>query len=470
MIGWRIDLDLVFPNGASPGEGKDATTVTIARDGQNRAVLRGTSLAGRLRSSLALSPNEMESYFGQACGAGLPDGGGLGSRLVFEDSVIGQDGSSIERTFHARDRHTGAVLNKSLFSVEATQPGVSARSTIWLLPSAESNEKDDRSVLEAIVRAFQVGLTLGGRSNRGFGLAILGKAGATIRRYGIRDSLGDHAAWLDDRRALRLGHEPSKGDLVVISPDSVKDVLKIRVPVRVPRGQDLLIGDGRGEERSTEPQVVTASDGKRYWRLPGSSFRGAFRAWCHRLAIREFGEVRVADTRARRRRFLTATGTAPTGREVGWCYAAPAMNPDDGPGAECVVASLFGSLHARGRIHVSDVHVPAARLEPQDRQHVAVDGISGGCIEGLLFDSRCLTDPKAGKAAIGEIEIVIQRPAEHEVQWIALCLSALDMGLIRLGSSKSAGRLEIGGKIEAIGDGAVALLQRLETLCGKGGA
>jgi hypothetical protein len=41
------------------------------------------------------------------------------------------------------------------------------------------------------------------------------------------------------------------------------------------------------------------------------------------------------------------------------------------------------------------------------------------------------------------VTLVIKKPAEDEARWIAQCIRALDMGLIRVGSSKGAGRLAL---------------------------
>ena len=49
----RLQIKLIFPDGIAPGEGGDFNTLPIARDGQQRPLLRGTSLAGAIRHSWA---------------------------------------------------------------------------------------------------------------------------------------------------------------------------------------------------------------------------------------------------------------------------------------------------------------------------------------------------------------------------------------------------------------------------------
>jgi hypothetical protein len=57
----------------------------------------------------------------------------------------------------------------------------------------------------------------------------------------------------------------------------------------------------------------------------------------------------------------------------------------------------------------------------------------------MLFSNGVLT--KLGEPFI--VRIRIRDVQEHEAMWIARTLLAIDIGLVRLGSSKAAGRLEV---------------------------
>jgi len=462
MIGWRMDLDLRFPSGVSAGEGHEGSRMLVARDGQQRPVLRGTALAGVLRSAYACEHQDGSDWFGEACEAG--DEACRSSRLVVEDTVLGKPADVLTRTFHARDRHTGTVLDGGLFSMEATPPETSCRAVLWLEATDADDADADRGFLESLAVLFRDGLTVGGRSNRGVGLAELTPKGACLRCYDL-DDLEDHAAWLDDRRSVRTGESASPGEPcagVLASPVAL--ALRVSVRLAIPRGQDVLIGDGEGLAHSIEPQ--SARSGERVsWRFPGSSFRGAFRAWCNRLATRELADSHaVADSLPAYRDHILQRGERPRGDDLGWCHMKPGEPGADGPGAECPVADLFGSLHRRGRLHISDAMVAEPCLQPQVRRHVGVDRISGGAVEGQLFDSLCLTDPQAGEPAELELTFVIRSPEERDAIWLARCLTALHLGLIRVGSSKSAGRLIIRSLSRADGAHSEIIREAVESL------
>ena len=52
MMYYRIYGKAVFPEGIAPGEGKGLSNILLAaRNGSNQPVLRGTALAGALRSA-----------------------------------------------------------------------------------------------------------------------------------------------------------------------------------------------------------------------------------------------------------------------------------------------------------------------------------------------------------------------------------------------------------------------------------
>jgi hypothetical protein len=70
--------------------------------------------------------------------------------------------------------------------------------------------------------------------------------------------------------------------------------------------------------------------------------------------------------------------------------------------------------------------------------HVAVDRITGGASEGFLFDCGVL----CGGAEF-PVHITIRSPLEREARWLAKSLRAMDLGLIRLGSSKAVGAIAV---------------------------
>ena len=130
------------------------------------------------------------------------------------------------------------------------------------------------------------------------------------------------------------------------------------------------------------------------------------------------------------------------------------------PRTQCPVANLFGSLFQAGRIHISDAYAPCSLAadgwglaEEQVRKHVAVDRITGGAAESMLFDNTVLTAYPNGESPRFEVTMRIQEPTEEEARWLAGALRALDLGILRVGSSKSSGRMAIIAPPEAKGRG-----------------
>ena len=326
-----------------------------------------------------------------------------------------------------------------------------------------------------MVGLVAAGLLFGGHGARGIGSAQL-DGNALWRRFDLTD-LDDCAAWLDQSWAWRTGDTPApSGD--ALPPAEDPKALRVSVELAIPRGQDICIGSGMGEEFPVEPQQVTAVDGRRYWRLPGSSLRGVFRAWVARLAARDSRTCKRAPPADSVTRFTDNGRKSATGDDVGWLFhdretrmanvrylASGELDLDEV--VACPVADLFGSLYNAGRIHISDAIAdqPVGGTgdgthghQSQHRRHVAVDRITGGANEGFLFDHAALLPGPRFRT-----EIIIQEAQTQDAEWLIATLRALDLGLIRVGSSKSSGRLSLAAPPTATGpDGLVKIVQNLQ--------
>jgi len=432
----RVTFTLLFPSGVAPGEGSTSNLLRIARNGKGQVILRGTALAGVLRHAWdraygSQAGFETDRFFGSAATAER-------SPLQVPDCVLDPgDEPAAERTFHLRDRHLGRVAEGGLFSLEACPPGTRADVTLWF-HDREDEPGLPAEFLKKLLGLLRDGLTFGGSASRGLGLAEL-DGEPRHRSYDLTD-LDELAAWLDDHRAWCLGESLAAGTVLPLSEGN-GDALRVTVTLGIPRGQDLLVGNGQGLDYEAEPQRVTAADGKDYWCLPGSTLRGLFRAWVARLIAREGRPVADSHERHLERVRL---GIPLRGDAFGTCF-----EPDD-PSAHdrCPVASLFGSFHKAGRIHITSGYAPVSDddSETQARMHVAIDQITGGAAEHLLFDNAVLTAPVAFK-----IQMRVETPTEEEARWLAETLRALDLGLLRVGSAKSSGRLSLKGPPEATG-------------------
>jgi len=214
--------------------------------------------------------------------------------------------------------------------------------------------------------------------------------------------------------------------------------LHISLEFNIPDGQDILVGQGGSETRQTEPALTIGYDGKPYWEIPGSAFHGLLRQWVTRLAARD--GYPVADTTER-----YAPLTETDGDLIGWCF-----DPGNSKAHEkCAVTRLFGSLYKAGRVHCTGAFALAGEVSKeevtqytgvQERTHVAIDPISGGAVNHMLFKTAVLTSEYKGTF---KTDWYIETPTEEEVRWIGRTIAAIDMGLVRIGSSKASGRLKL---------------------------
>ncbi len=456
---YGLFLTLEFPAGIAPGEGGDYNLLRLARNGADKPVLRGTALAGALWHTYWQHLREANAddlddaarlagvryYFGEALGED-GDASGEESRLKVRDCVL--EVTPFTRTHHLRNRHTGAVADAGLFTLELCPPGTATPVTIWL--ADDQPEPDDAlGFLDILVQRLRSGITFGGNAARGIGLAVL-QGDAVYRRYDL-DQVDDYAQWLDDHRTCRKDPNAVPAGYRPLQPtgDNPTQALQITLRLGIPRGQDVLIGDGQGKSYEIEPQRVVSADGKPCWRLPGASLRGLFRGWVTRLAARE-GKL-VADHAERQ---TCQNGSLPdheklNGNNLGWGFVPDAERkarkvPD------CPVLGLFGSLYRAGRIHISDAYAACSSAqedelpaEEQLRMHVAVDRITGGAAESMLFNNTVLTAYPGGKSPVFEVIMRIQKPTPDDARWLAKTLRALDLGILRVGSSKSCGRLAL---------------------------
>jgi CRISPR/Cas system CSM-associated protein Csm3 (group 7 of RAMP superfamily) len=434
--------------------------------------LRGTALAGVLRTAYTLwhGDEAARRWFGDRY-----DENQLHHPSVLkvptcrlQTSRNGSEHFLAQRTHNLIDRHRGVVVEGGLFSLEACPPGTLAATRLWMKTGEEP--EDCRFFLTTLAKLFELGLTVGGSAARGIGLAELTKP-CELREYNL-SSIDDHAQWLQDRRNALCGACQSDG--AALDQDQLDQLrppfarVKIQVRWGIPRGQDILVADGTGMDHDAEPKKAIGLDGEEYWHLPGSALRGPLRSWMARHSAVGAQEpngssslsessTTIADRRQRYEQFIQERGRAPRGNELGWLYEAGKDRrriPEAGPGSDaappsCATGDLFGSLFRKGRIHVADAFAKCEdESRTQVRQHVAIDAVTGGTQEGLLFDGEHLLPGEPFLTTI-----LVDRPNGEQLQRLAAALVAVDQGLIRVGSSKASGRLSIVGPVEVTGNG-----------------
>jgi len=358
---------------------------------------------------------------------------------------------------HQRNRHRGNVLEPGLFSAEFCPPQTSANVGFWIMspPDVDSSEhspfsKNANTFLALIAKRLEQGAWMGGSSNRGFGRAT---SNGHVKTYRFDlTKRHDHAAFLAAHRAWRdlgtIGNAYESFPATSPAIDSQRnDTFRLDFSLRIPRGQDVMVGEVGGDEGIPEPQRTIGIDGRTYWRIPGSTLRGLFRSWFHRLAARDAMKANVAIQ-------IADDALSYVGREAAGEYTSDNLGIGFRTDVKTLpkpskefwpVVHLFGDLRNRGRIRMTDGLSTCSKAASQDcgetqlRMHVAVDRVTGGAAKGLLFQNRVLTSD----AQPFKFHLEIENPEEHEVIWLARSLRALDLGVLRIGSSKSAGRLEL---------------------------
>lgn len=441
-----IAFDVVFPAGIAVGASSSSNFTEVDKNGNCEVVVRGTSIAGVLRHeySVQYGEDETNKLFGTALNSKKNEG--IHSRIRFFDAVLntGKSSDVLERTHISVDRHWGRVTKHALFSFEACPPGTSAN---LLIEIYGDNSDELRKEVRRIVSLLYRGIFLGGNSNRGIGLmSILDKI--RTRLFELQD-LDDYSEYLNFKREWKQGHkEYPENSEEHESGNAVFDTLRVDLGFSIPHGQDILVAD---EDGAMQHQQVVAADGKDYWRLPGASVRGVIRAFITNLAAREGEKVAYSLEQLRKQ------SEEDISAEQGWLFDKPAEGSDRKSELhdEYAVASLFGSLHAAGRLHISDSYIPVSDLGEQERAHVAVDSITGGAIEGMLFTNNVLTSEISDSYKF-TTTIFIKHPSEKDAKWLVSAPKSIDSGFLRLGSSKASGRLEIleppnaSGKLEEI--------------------
>jgi CRISPR/Cas system CSM-associated protein Csm3 (group 7 of RAMP superfamily) len=420
-LAYRLVVPVIFPEGVHPGAGSENNKVIVSRDGKNRPVLRGSAIAGVLRSAYSeiegVNEDIVDGWFGKALDGN--DDIGINSRLITEDAVFENLDALPETVHNMHNRHTGAVFDQALFSEERIPAG--ARAELLLTLKAEEDADESEAFLRNILALFSGGLFFGGAIARGMGRVEL-DGEAKWKSYDLTTPDGA-AAWLDDGYAMRKNEEAVFKNWAAFVHEGTLPLerqLHLTVTLRPARGQDFLIAAGG----DMSPLQRLSAAGRAQWVLPGSTLRGLFRDWIARLAAREGKPV--------------FTATSPD--EQGWAGKKAnkewQRNPDL---VECPVMRLFGSFYARSRIHISDAlaKVKDEKKQSQKRMHVSIDRFAGGANESALFDNYVLTD------GAFPVTITVNDPTADETRWLAQTLKALDLGLIRVGSSKASGRLEI---------------------------
>jgi len=320
-----------------------AADLDIARDGAERPIIPGTSLAGCLRAaSFARIDGDgaLEGAWRALFGTDALDPFALrhgddagASRMRFDDAPLAAGlAERVERRDHVTiDRVTATAADRLKYDRVVVSPGARFEARITLERRTTDPHGADVRVLFLIAGMLEEGLALGGSSSRGLGRV------AAERIVVRREDLGDRDGALAALRA-RLGHgggleEVARGEVELPAGRPAACTITIGWSPR----RAVLVRDGaEGAVIDTLPLTTTVADGRLTLLLPGASIKGALRSAAERIVRTATGTEAPA---------LDGTSTA-------------AMGQLDVPVARRLFGLAKGSPAggARSALRVADVH------------------------------------------------------------------------------------------------------------------
>jgi len=432
---YKLTAVVIFPEGIAPGAGEEFNTKILAQNGKGQYLIRGTAMTGVLRhncknqQSLAQQENTIDTDYW--FGTGSENDVDSSSKIMISDIVLDCESATL-RTHNLINRHTGAVAKGALYSLESLLPGTTGKLSLTI----QEDEQSAKPMIDSLMTILFSQLLVGGSSNRGIGRMEI-QDEIYLQEFDL-NSVEGMSTWLDTQykeRKIGISLEGEKTSLT-----SPQNKLQINIKFGIPRGEDLLIGNGQESDFAAQPQKTTLMNGDEYWRIPGSSLRGVIKSWMTRLAARDGYNIKDSNDN-----WNTCTENEDYKPDlIGWGFKSkeerkkyqgdPVLINDP-------ILDIFGSMYKKSRLHISDSYSskPIKKTDTQERIHVAIDRFSGGANEGALFKNKVLINQKDTFSTT----ITFQKPKAEEIEWLIKTLRAIHLGIITLGSSKSSGRLEI---------------------------
>ncbi len=460
------------------GTGFDVDTdLPLARDGQGRFYIPGTSLAGALRDwfraaySIAhgklsiyetdgRDPDEVRDRWGYV---EEENGGGLASRIIIDDALADGDVSQEIRDGVGIDRQWGTAAAHIKFDRAVLPEGTTFQFEMHVETKDEEDERNVLSELKAFLDvATQQGFSLGAAVTRGLGRVSLPEY--TVERLRLADRQGILQA---------LAGRPEQIDLGPIEAAKLSTATRLRIEINwQPVGPVMVKAGQEGLGVDILP-LVTNRGSNVALVIPGSSVKGTLRSHAERIMRTLLGLKADSDQTDDRNRFLCQLDV-PLVREVfGYARRRKKNEENEDDENEQDAAEHEPQTSNRGVLRVSDCHTSHAVKEQIWRTlllasseqevlnalqrsgagihwdvafHVAVDRWTGGAAQGMLYT---VLEPHAAQWEPIELELDLFRlPEELHLPAIGLLLLLLrDMaaGWIPLGfgTNRGLGAIEV---------------------------
>jgi CRISPR/Cas system CSM-associated protein Csm3 (group 7 of RAMP superfamily) len=411
-----------------------AADLVVARDGLDRFVIPGTSLAGAIRSWLGTvtsadgAPLFSETDLGKVFGhleRASQDGDLCLIRV--DDAVATGDVRAGIRDGVGIDRHTGTAAAGPLYQHEVIPPG--SRFALRITASqAPGDPQRAGAALDLIISALAEGrVEIGAARTRGLGL---------IRLTGIRSAtidLTDRAqvlTWLCGK--LLPEPEPARSPGRAAAPDGRLGIEISWSPVTPVMVQASAASDpDPAADRVVDIVPLRAAagpDGTTRLLLPGSSVKGVLRSHAERI-MRTL--LRLADLPAGWLDQVNDDRLDPVGVLFGFAGAKAGS----------------GHQGRRGALAVHDCH--SVSSSERVVTHVAVDRWTGGAAENLLFSVR---EPATAEWEPIRLDLDVRRVgggtsaggADRALVLLLLVLRDLADGWLPIGFGGTRGRGTIG--------------------------
>lgn len=411
----------------------------FVRDGLDRPVVPGTSLAGALSAALkrcGVLDDSVLGLFGPEHGARAATKTEGASFVLVDDAPADDPCLTQVRDHVSVDRIHATAAPGRLFTQEVVPAGTRFACTISVeIPTGEDQEA--KTLFTHVVDLLRIsGLSLGGSQSRGLGRVRLAE-GATTR-------IEDHASSNGVLEALKGCTETPVTVPANAAPDpwSVRIVMPWRPLGAVMVGQQAAIGEisqiplaepaPNGEDR-----IEPGHDDDLRLLLPGSSIKGALGAYVERAA-RTLSPIRpvtpaLIDDQIGERKTLPGLD-ALLGTPAEWMNDAMLGGSGALACADCT--SVTAITRADWDHFVSGQGTPAALILAT---HVAIDRWTGGAAPNLLFT---VAEPQRGatwKPMVFDVDA--SALADDRVAWGLLLsgLRAMTRGEVPLGSQTTRG-------------------------------
>jgi len=179
--------------------------------------------------------------------------------------------------------------------------------------------------------------------------------------------------------------------------------------------------------------VRTRRGGKPEPFLPGSSLKGMLRDHAERIA--------------RTLKPKSVCGVFDSAEVEGCSWAFDSARDASDYADSCPACRLFGSLHWEGRFHIGDAHLVEEDrgTEPELRDGIGIDRVSGGVAGGAKFDLEVMP---AGVRFATQLDLI--NFEVWQLGWMAYVLRDLMDGKLRIGMGTARGLGRIEGHLRSI--------------------